>query len=347
MMFLRIPEPETWRRLGPLDFARAPVGTGPFVLERWRDGRVSLSAHRGSWRAPKVDRVEIVMIPDQAARVQALTSGAVDIAIGLTPEEEPAIAAAGARLHIHLKPETSFLAFVSTKPGEVKDVPVKDIRVRRALNYAVNKQAIIDTILGGATAPASQISHPQAFGYNPDLAPYPYDPAKAKALLAEAGFPDGFDLPILLVGGFNNFDSIYQLIGIDLAAVGVRLKILRNTPAKQQEYVYQGGWPTLGFAMTSSMFDPLGGYRIRSCAWPHPYHCDPAIMPLIDAAQVAPTPELRAELTRKVMAAEHDNPPGIILWQSPGFDGVSHRVSGYKASEDFIPFHDLALEPNE
>jgi peptide/nickel transport system substrate-binding protein len=334
LMFLRAPAPGAWRKLGPQAFARAPVGTGPFVQERWADGKVELRANRTSWRPPKVDRLEIIRIADQAARVQALISGGIDVAYGITPEERDILAAAGARLVSYRIPETSFLAFVT-----VKDSPVKDVRVRRALNHAVNRQRIIDTILDGATEPAAQISHPQAFGFNPALRPYDYDPERAKALLAEAGYENGFDLPALLVGNANNLDNIYQQVAADLAEVGVKLELRRHTLAKQLEYIYQGGWPSLAFAMATNGYDPLNAYRIRSCAWVHPYHCDPDLMPLIAAAKSAPTPEERRTLTQKVLAAERDNPPGLILWQTPYFDGVAARVSGYRASEEQIPFH--------
>jgi peptide/nickel transport system substrate-binding protein len=336
LMFLRAPAPAAWRKLGPEAYARAPVGTGPFVLERWADGKVDLRANATSWRAPKLERLEILRIMDQAARVQALTSGAIDVAYGITPEERETIEAAGGTLLTYRIPEVSFLAMVT-----VKDSPVKDVRVRRALNMAVNRQRIIDSILDGATKPAAQIAHPQSYGFNPDLLPYPYDPEQAKKLLTEAGYEKGFDLPALLVGNANNYDSIYQQIGADLAEVGVRLELRRHTLAKQMEYVYQGGWPSLAFAMSTNGYDPMNAYRIRSCGWVNPYHCDPAMMPLIEAARTATEPEQRRALTQKVLAAERENPPGIFLWQVPYFDGVAKRVTGYRASEEYIPFHEI------
>ncbi|MCB2108340.1 MAG: ABC transporter substrate-binding protein [Rhodobacteraceae bacterium] len=340
MMFLRVPEPGAWRELGAQRFSSAPVGTGPFVVTRWADGRVDLIANRASWRAPKVDRLAFITVADQAARLQALASDAVDIAIGLSPTDKPVLDDIGAKLVTHLKPEISFLATNSTG-----DTPLTDVRVRQALNHAVNRQQIIDVILGGATTPASQIAHDLSFGFNRTLEPYGYDPDLARNLLAAAGHADGFDFPVALVGNQNELDTVYQLIASDLAAVGVRMTIVRITGAQQLQFLYQGGWPTLGWAMTSSMYDPLGGFRIRSCIWPHAYHCDPEILPLIEAAQIAPTAAERRALTEQVMAREHAIPPGIILWQSPGFDGVSRHVRGFKASEDFIPFHEIELTP--
>ncbi|MBL8629521.1 MAG: ABC transporter substrate-binding protein [Rhodospirillaceae bacterium] len=339
LMFFRAVAPEAWRKLGAEGYAAAPIGTGPFKVARWAAGKIEMDANPTSWRAPKLDKLEILQIAEPTARVQALTSGAIDVAFGISPDEREGIEAVGGKLITYRTPETSFLAFVT-----VKESPVKDVRVRQALNYAVNKQRIIDTIMHGATTPSSQITHPLGFGYNPDLKPYAYDPAKAKALLAEAGYPNGFALPALMVGNANSDDTVYQQIATDLAAVGVKMELRRITFAKNQEYVYQGGWPSLAFSMRANGYDPLNAYRIRSCGWVHPYHCDPTIMPLIEAARDATTPEERRARTQKVMAHERDNPPGIILWQTPYFDGVAKRVTGYSATEEHIPFHSIDVQ---
>ncbi|MBL8645180.1 MAG: ABC transporter substrate-binding protein, partial [Rhodospirillaceae bacterium] len=265
-MFLRVVAPAAWRKLGPQGYQAAPIGTGPFVVKKWAAGKIEMDANRTSWRAPKLDKLEILQISDPSARVQALSSGAIDIAYGIGPEERDTIEAAGGQLMTYKTPETSFLAFVT-----VKDSPVKDVRVRRALNHAVNRQRIIDTIMAGATTPSSQIAHPLGFGFNPDVKPYDYDPVKAKALLAEAGYPNGFELPALMVGNANSDDAVYQQIATDLAAVGVRMTLRRQTFAKNLEYIYQGGWPSLAFSMRANGYDPLNAYRIRSCGWVHPY----------------------------------------------------------------------------
>ncbi len=341
LMFLRMIAPEAWRKLGPEGYQAAPIGTGPFKVTRWAAGKIEMDANRTSWRAPKIDKLEILQIAEPTARVQALTSGAIDIAYGISPDERDAIEAEGGKLVTYKTPETSFIAFVT-----VKDSPVKDVRVRRALNYAINKQRIIDTLMYGATTPSSQMTHPLGFGYNPDLKPYEYDPAKAKALLAEAGYPKGFDLPTSMVGNANSDDTMLQQIATDLAAVGVKMELRRITFAKNLEYVYQGGWPSLAFSMRSNGYDPMNAYRIRSCGWTHPYHCDEAMMPLIEAARDATTPEERRARTQKVMAHEHDNPPGLILWQTPYFDGVAKRVIGYSATEEQIPFHSMDVTGN-
>lgn len=340
MSALRIPAPEALAVAGLEAFALNPVGTGPFAATSWGESRVKMTAFKNSWRAPKESGLEVVQLSDSASRRQAVISGSVDIGLGLAPEDADPITAAGSRMWVRPEPGTNFLAFVT-----VKESPLKDVRVRRALNHAVNKQRMIDAFLDGAVPPASQIAHSMSFGYNADLKPYAYDVARARDLLAEAGYADGFDLPTLLVpGGSANSQDWYQQIASDLAQVGVRMEIRPTRLPNYLDYMYNGGWPSLAFAMSAYTFDPLAAYRIRSCAWTHPYHCDPDMIPLIDKARSAATPEERAQLTKDVLKHEHENPPGIFLWQNVSFEGLGPRVREYWSGADTIRVEDIVLE---
>lgn len=340
MSALRVPAPRALATDGLDAFALNPVGTGPFVATSWGESRVKMTAFKDSWRAPKESGLEVVQLSDGASRRQAVISGSVDISMALAPEDAGPIRAAGGRMWVRAEPGTNFLAFVT-----VKDSPLQDVRVRRALNHAVNKQRMIDVFLDGAVPPASQIAHSMSFGYNSSLKPYAYDVTLARNLLAEAGYADGFDLPTLLVpGGSANSQDWYQQIASDLAEVGVRMEIRPTRLPNYLDYMYNGGWPSLAFAMSAYTFDPLAAYRIRSCAWTHPYHCDPDMIPLIDKARSAATPEQRAHLTRDVLRHEHENPPGIFLWQNVSFEGLGPRVKEYWSGADSIRVEDIALE---
>ena len=336
--FLRIPAPGHFAALGPEGFARDPVGSGPFKVEDWAEGRIDLVQSESAWRSPKLDRMTLINVPDQAARLQGVLSGSLDVAMNLAPEDRTIVEANGGRLIAYSNPSVSYLQFVNAKES-----PLSDVRVRRALNYAFNKQLILDVMFEGTIEPTGQIAHPQAFGYNPDIAPYPYDPARAKALLAEAGHPDGFDMVSLLVKGGANDDQVQQLIAADLARIGVGMEIQRTTFPKYLEYMYQTGWPDpyVAFAMVTSGFDPMHGFRTRSCNWQTPYYCDEAAVPLIAAAESAFDPDERRRLVGALMAHEHDNPPGIFMWQTPAFDAVAARVKTYTVSADVLDFREL------
>ena len=213
------------------------------------------------------------------------------------------------------------------------------MRVRRALNYAVDKTALINAFLNGATAPATQISHPGAFGFDPALSPYPYDPAKAKALLAEAGFAGGFAFTTLIDASSGaSYSDWYQQIAQNLRAVNVRMTVRAMPTTQISEYVIGGNWPAEAFGWTFAGFDSLRGYRFRSCEMKPAYNCDQELMPMIAAAETAPTEAARRAATQAVLGAERDRPPGIILWQKVDFDALSKRVGGYSVVNDRIPW---------
>ena len=336
--FVRIPAPAHFAELGPEGFALDPVGSGAFKVERWEDGKIELVINDKAWRQPKLDRVTLIQLSDQASRLQGLLSGTIDVAFNVAAEDKTVVEADGGRLITYANPSVAYIQAVNTK-----DTPLADVRVRRALNYAVNKDLIVDVMYGGAIEPAGQIAHPQAYGYNPALAAYSYDPERAKTLLAEAGYGNGFKMVTLMVGGASNDDQALQQVAADLARVDVEMEIQRTTFAKYLEYMYQTGWPDpySAFYMVTSGFDPMHGYRTRSCKWSPAYYCDDAIMPLIEKAESAFDPEQRRRLVGEVLAYERDNPPGILMWQSPAFDAVAERVTSYDVDADVLSFHTL------
>jgi peptide/nickel transport system substrate-binding protein len=337
---LRIPEPEHWQQLGPVGFAQQPVGTGSYQLQQWSANRIHLTPSLGAWR-PAKSAVEVILIPDPATRLQALLSGAVDIAVGVGPDDTEAIASRGGTSHIEIGGRVMHLAFIT-----VKDSPLQDSRVRRALNFAVNRPLIVATILRGATVPASQAIPRQAFGYDPALRPYPYDPAAAKALLVEAGFADGFAITASVAVGSSVVDeAYYQAIAQDLRRVGVRLRLERITVGKLVQYIYEGGWPGEAFGMdfgTEPSLDGLRPFLLHSCLWSQPWHCDPAQVPVIEAAQREFDPQRRLDLVRQLVRRHHQDPPGIMMFELPRFDGLVEGVDGYATGPAWIDLSQVA-----
>lgn len=340
----RIPEPGAWETLSRPDYQNNPVGTGPFKVDRWTEGRVAMTAFKDSWRAPKLDGLTFVSIPDQTARLQGILSGAVDFVVGLGPDDKSLLEAEGGRLALRNMTTVQFLAFLTVNGG-----PVVDSRVRLAMNYGVNRQAIVETMLQGAAVPVSQIAYPGAFGFNPDLEPYPYDPEKAKALLAEAGFPDGVDVVATVASRGANDLLYFQQIALDLAKVGVRLE-LRTKPAFQNtQDLFFGKAEGDLISLFARGPDPLNAYRHRVCQGimndRSPYHCDEDLIPLLEQARSQTSAEAALPFFHAVLAHERDDPPGLILWQGVDFDGLSAKVTGYAPVQDVMNFEDFDLKP--
>lgn len=340
----RIPEPGAWESLSRPDYQNNPVGTGPFKVERWSEGRVVMSAFEESWRAPKLDGLTFVAIPDQTARLQGILSGAVDFVVGLGPDDKYLLEAEGGRLALRNMTTVQFLAFLTVNGG-----PVVDARVRLAMNHAVNRQAIIDTMLQGAAVPVSQIAYPGAFGYNPDLQPYEYDPDKAKALLDDAGFPDGVDVVATVASRGANDLLYFQQVALDLAKVGVRLE-LRTKPAFQNtQDLFFGKAEGDMVSLFARGPDPLNAYRHRVCQGilndRSPYHCDEDLIPLLNLARDQISAEAALPYFHAVLAHERDDPPGLVLWQGVDFDGLSANLVGYAPVQDVMNFEGFDLKP--
>jgi peptide/nickel transport system substrate-binding protein len=339
---VRIPAPALWKHLGRKDFGRTPAGTGPFEVADWGAAKVVFRAHRGSWRAPILDGLELLEIPDLNARVQALRTGAIDIAFDVGPEDRALIEDSGGRLSIRSTGRVQTVTFVSNKPS-----PVADVRVRQALNYAIDKQRIVEVLLGGLTTPATQGAVKQAFGHDPSLTAYPYDPDKARAMLRDAGYGDGFEILLNFPPGVMAADeAYYQQVAADLAAVGVKVRIETSTFVQHLTRIRTGGWPGLGFGMDFNnmpTLDALWSIRIHSCLWVAPWHCRPEWTPLIKAAEVAVTVAERRALTQRLLKLYRDEPSGIFLWEMPGIDGVGPRVVDFQSDLGQVNFDSVRL----
>ena len=340
---LRIPAPGPWAELGRRGFGTAPVGSGPFIAERWDMTRIHLTANPNSWRPPQVDRLEFLGVPEVTTRVQGLITGAIDIAFDIGPDVGPLIEPAGAHLHFRPSGRVQLITFMS-----VGDSPVADVRVRQALNYAVDRQRIIDVLLGGASVPSGQAAVKGSFGYNPDISAYPYDPDKARALLAEAGYPDGFDMPTdMTLGAMAGDGTWYLQIAQDLAKVGVNVTYVPFPYPVHIQKIRQGGWEGIAFSMDYNnlpSMDVLWPLRIHSCLWRAPWHCRPEWVPLIEDAEQEFDLEERRRKTQELVRLYHEEPTSIYLWDMPGIDGLSNRVLNYRPRETFISMHEIDVK---
>jgi peptide/nickel transport system substrate-binding protein len=341
----RVPAPKAYAETLRDVFDAAPVGTGPFKVVDWIANKVTMTANRASWRPPKLDGLEIVEAPDETARLQTFLSGAAAFVMGVTPENRAEIEARGGKMVTRKTLMVHFYGYNTTR-----ETPLKDPRVRLALNLSVNRDAITKTVLLGSTVPASQLAVPGTFGYADELKPYPYDPARAKKLLAEAGFPKGLSLTLGMASGLRPSDAANaQQAAEDLAKIGVKLTIRANIQQKQQLDMFTGKLGVDLFTMFTRSVDAMADYRHRTCLHPVParlpFHCDPAIVDVAKSATAETDLVKRAALYRQVATMEHDSPAGLILWQGAEFDALSPRITGYDPAYDLLRLDEIDLKP--
>ena len=215
--------PDYYKKHDKKHLSRNPVGSGPFVMKKWRKGQeVVYEANPNAWRKPRVKTAVVKFIPESTTRVSALISGDVDVIDNLPPALSERVRAGGKTDVIAKQsPRTNYILMV-IKEG----APWMDVRVRRAMNLAINREAITKNVMMGFAKSVAIIQGPASFGFNPELKPYPYDPAQAKKLLAEAGFAKGFSFDVYIPRGrFMMGKEALEGIAGQWAKVGLKANV--------------------------------------------------------------------------------------------------------------------------
>ena len=229
------------------DSGRAAIGTGPYKLVSFKRGdRVELArndawwgnaaGNTSAWKSAW-ERVTFRMLSNDAARIAALLSGDVD-AIENVPTADVAKLASDARFKIekqtswrtifwHMDQYRDVTPFATDKAGKpLAKNPFKDARVRLAVSKAINREAIVSRVMEGLAVPASNLVSPGIFGYNPAITVEIYDPAGAKRLIVEAGYPEGFMLTIHAPNNrYVNDSRIAETVAALLSRIGITTRV--------------------------------------------------------------------------------------------------------------------------
>ncbi|MCB2108489.1 MAG: hypothetical protein KDE14_12355 [Rhodobacteraceae bacterium] len=342
--------PRAFAEMGLEKFNQAPIGTGPYVLKAWglSSGKTTIEANPLAWSPPRqIDRVEIYPLKDPITRVQALTAGQVDIAFAVNYDDIPYLRQQG--FVVTAKQESQILALAFRTTG-TEPSPLKDVRVRQALNYAVDKKAIAEAIYFDFAQPTGQGAIAGTTGYNPEIAPYPYDPARARVLLAEAGYPGGFFLNGQIVTGQYVGDaSVYQKVASDFAQIGVTLELNTTT---QQEWIKSyatGDWgaaQAIGITWQSAVYgDLMRAIQPFSCRKYGAFFCAPEIEPMIDESQSIFDPMVRERKLQDIMARLHDLAPTLFLVNISTVIAASDAVHDIVATRSGFRFERMTVSP--
>ena len=332
-------------------FTNSPIGTGPYVVN-WSGESATATPFAGSWQSRgNVDKIEFLVLPEAPSRTAALISRQIDVNISVGPDEVQQIKAEGMKVFSAPSTRTMGLSLITFRSGEQVTGPLADVRVRRALNHAVNKQAIIDSIFSGVGNPASQGAVPSAFGYNKDIAAYEYDPDRAKALLAEAGYGDGFDLEFRAIVTSADFRFSYEAAIQDLTKIGIRATLIAQQFAGTDgwlEHWIAGDWPYDGFGFGNDLTGHLDGgmsfQRHVSCTKPAPYYCNPDEMGLIDQLYAEFDVDKREAMIREALRINAELAPIIYLIEFEESMGYDPRVTNFHNVNLWIPYNELKVD---
>ena len=313
-----------------------PVGTGPFMFKEWVPGNKFVMARNDNyWRKkPLLEEVTWRVIPDEASRVVALETGEVQVAVRIPPFDIPRLKA-DKKLAVlsAASVRTIYLGFNILKE------PFQDKRVRQAINYAVNKEAIVKFVLGGVGRVSDAAISPGIFGYAP-IKTYEYNVEKAKALLAEAGFPKGFETTLHpAVGRYYMDASVATAVAADLLKVGIRAEIkmmewgsylpsILREKDQVEHKIYMLGWGCVTGDADYGLYT-----LFHSGEWPKKgmnasFYKNEKLDQLLDAARSTANPEGRKNLYKEALTLINEEAPWLFLHSEVQMVGTRANVKG-------------------
>lgn len=313
-----------------------PVGTGPYVLVQYqKDSIIRYESHKQYWRGPaKIDKLVYAITPDASVRYAKLKAGECHV----MPYPNPADLAQMAKdKEIKLMQKeglnVGYLAFNTEKK------PFDNVKVRQALSMAVNKQAIIDAVFQGAGKIAKNPIPPTIWSYNDKVKDYPYDPVAAKKLLAEAGFPNGFETDIWAMPvqrPYNpNARRMAEIIQADWDKIGVKARIVTYEWGEYLKRSKEGEHQTLLLGWTGDNGDPdnflavlLGCEAVGSAnraRW-----CYKPFDDLLKQAKITSDVAERTRLYEKAQVIFKEQAPWVTIAHSVVFKPMRNEVVNFK-----------------
>jgi peptide/nickel transport system substrate-binding protein len=326
--------PAYMRKVGIDAFEKNPVGTGPFrFVERVPGERIVLEANPNYWQPdlPKVARVTFRIIPDATTRLAAVQTGEIDVANRLSADQAAGLAGNSKVSVISYQNDSLF--YVGFKNiGNGVGTPLEKPEVRQALNYAINRQGMIDAIFGGGAKLVSGFVLDSDLGYDTAIQPYPYDPEKAKQLLAKAGYEKGFSTSMgCPTDAYLNINEVCLSIQRDLAAVGVDVTVeFKTSNSYWSEAAYGSVGPMYVDGWASGSGEALD--RLQGALTPGAFYntwVDDKLTEQIKTISTTFDRDQRAKLYSQLQRYMYDNPPFVYLYRQTIYEAVSSRVSGY------------------
>ncbi len=339
------------------DWGTHPCGTGVFSFKEWvRDDHMNLVANPSYWGgAPKIGGILFKPVMETASRIMAIEAGQAHIVTGVSPDDIARLSKVKNVTVLQVPSVRGRLVGINT---QVK--PLNDVRVRQALNYAIDKESMVNILLKGTKVINDSPLMKGVFGYVPTMT-YKYDPEKAKKLLADAGYPKGFTLNFLALEQTRDpglMDSLTK-IRDDLAKVGVKtnyeitdinaylakLTVEKDVAVKQGTHLFAQGYG----ANTFDADVPLRDY-FSTAAWApkgtnRVFYSNKRVDELLKTAMESTDQAVRLEAYKEVQKIVMDECPWIFLYTENVVFAVRNEVKGIETvPSDYLLLHKASIE---
>ncbi len=330
----------------PNALRKAAIGTGPMRFVEWVEGqRLVVERFDGYWgRKPLFKRVVYRPIPDDVARVAALQAGEVDFISNLTPEMAKVIARTPG---LQVARRGQRMIYIGLDAFGRTTKALADVRVRQAMNYAVNKDVLIKDILEDNAFVNVGGMFPINPGFDSTLRPYPHDLARARQLLAAAGYPEGFEVTFSFVAGIEGSmktKEVVESVASDLGKVGIRVRLNQLETA-----AFWDGY----FGKRHSMYvltwgsTPEAGQQLRTLLHSKArglYYNNPKADELIDSYFAALDEQKRRSIGRTLHHFVHDDAPFLFLYHQYHLFGMRANFTWIERPAEFITLNELGWQ---
>ncbi|MBO0601712.1 ABC transporter substrate-binding protein [Sporosarcina sp. E16_3] len=322
--------------LGDDQFERNPVGTGPFKFVEWKPNEtITIEKFDDYWDEglPKLKKIIFQSFPDNSARLNALMAGGIDLADGINPSDGKSIED-NEKLQLFERPSMNvgYLGLTVTRP------PFDKKEVRQAINYAIDKQSIIDSFFEGRANVAKNPMPPSISGYNEDVEGYEYNPEKAKELLKSVGLEDGFEMDLWAMPVPRPYmpdgKKVAEVIQKNLADIGITAKIVSHEWATYLDLASKGdadafmlGWTGDNGDADNFLYTLLDKDTIGSNNYT--YYANDKLHDILIAAQTEVDEEKRNELYKEAQLIIHEDAPWVPLAHSTPLLGGAKNLSGF------------------
>jgi len=327
--YLFVVPPAYVQKVGDAEYNLNPVGSGPYKLEKWNKGQDIVMTAYDKYYGPKPAYKKLIFkgVPEEASRIASLLTGEADVISGVPVHQRKKIVDSG---KAYLTDQMGSMNYLGLNTYEK---PFSDVRVRQAVNMAVNRPLINKALFNDKAILCAGPISPRTFGADPALKPYPYDPAKVKQLLADAGYPNGFETRLAFGTYMPQIQEQAEAIAADLAKVGIKVTlepyeraVMWDRYKNKQHQMFIYFWddaPEPDRYMYSLFHSKSRDY----------YYKNEQVDQLLDKGRSTMDPAARAKVYNEIDRVLYQDAPWVYLYVIPEVYGVANNVD-YKGLRD-------------
>ncbi|MGA8242670.1 MAG: ABC transporter substrate-binding protein [Desulfobacterales bacterium] len=330
--YLPIVPPKYIQEVGNEKYNTYPVGSGPYRLKKWARGDEIVLEAFDKYYGPKPAYKTVIFKanPEEASRIAALETGEADVISGVPVHQRKKILESG---KAYLTPQMGVMPYVGINTYEA---PFDDVRVRQAVNYAIDKELINKALFDGKAIICAGPISPRTFGHSPNLKPYPYDPAKAKALLKEAGHADGIDVRLAYPTYMSQIQEQAEAIAANMTKAGFKVTLEPFERAVMWER-YKGKQHQLYIYWWDDAPEPdRYMYSLFNSTSRDYYYKNPVVDELLDKGRTIMDRTKRAKVYAQIDEMLYKDCPWAYLYVVPEVFGVANDVDYQGRRDGFL-----------